>query len=140
VSNDYHAVVWVNHAEAKVCRFKGNEESESDVHSHTSLQRLHHRATGWEAGGNTPDDTEFFKRIHGALEHSESTVIAGPGNAKSELKSYLDRLNPDVVSQVSTVETMGDHPADGALLELGRRYFDSGPALQLGLERARASS
>jgi hypothetical protein len=46
-----HAVVWLNHAEANVYRFNGTEHSELDVHTHTSLQRLHHSQAGWEAGG-----------------------------------------------------------------------------------------
>lgn len=66
----YHAVVWLDHSEAKVFRFDGAEESEVDIHSHSSLQRLHHRRDGWEAGGNPPDDTEFFQRIIGALDHT----------------------------------------------------------------------
>jgi len=55
VSDGYHAVVWLDHSEAKVFRFDGAEKSEADIHSHTSLQRLHHRRTGWEAGGNPPN-------------------------------------------------------------------------------------
>jgi hypothetical protein len=47
-----------------------------------------------EAGGNPPDDTEFFGRINGALEDSEGTVITGPGNAKSALKAFLDHARP----------------------------------------------
>jgi hypothetical protein len=53
-----HAIVWIDHSEAKVCRFGATDDSEVEVHSHTSLQRLHHRQGGWEAGGNPPDDGE----------------------------------------------------------------------------------
>ncbi len=124
----YHAVVWLDHSEAKVLRFSEDEESEVDVHSHTSLQRLHHRRTGWEAGGNPPDDTEFFERILKTLDHTGGTVITGPGNAKSALKAFLDHARPNCASRVFTVETL-DHPAADALadalLALGRRYFKS---------------
>ena len=47
MTNGYHAVIWINHAEAKICRFSANQESEVDLHSHTSLQGLHHSRTGW---------------------------------------------------------------------------------------------
>ena len=40
MSDAYHAVVWLDHSEAKVIRFDGAEESEVDIHAHTSLQRL----------------------------------------------------------------------------------------------------
>lgn len=125
MNNGNHAVVWVNHSEAKVYRFNDTEQSESDVHTHTSLQRLHHSHAGWEAGGNAPNDTEFFGRINGALEHSEGTVIAGPGNAKSALKAFLDHARPEVVSHVITVDTFGENPSADQLIEMGRRHFGS---------------
>jgi stalled ribosome rescue protein Dom34 len=138
VTNGYHAVVWINHAEAKIHRFDGQHELEMDLHSHTSLQRLHHTRTGWEAGGNAPDDTEFFGRINGALEHSEGTVITGPGNAKSALKAFLDHVRPNVASHVLAVEAMDDLPPADALLALGRRYFVNADPTLSATEKSRA--
>jgi hypothetical protein len=136
VSNGYHAVVWINHAEAKVYRFRGeNEPEEVDLHSHTSLQRLHHGRTEWEAGGNTPDDTEFFGRISRALEHAEGAVITGPGNAKSALKAFLDRARPNVPSHVLAMETFDDHPAADILVALGRKYFLSADPTKSSAEK-----
>jgi stalled ribosome rescue protein Dom34 len=122
VSDIYHAVVWLDHTEAKVFRFDGAEESEVDIHTHTSLQRLHHRREGWEAGGNPPDDTEFFKRIIGALDHTGNTIITGPGNAKTALKTFIDHHRPELASRVLAAETL-DHASPELLLALGRRYF-----------------
>ena len=120
----YHAVVWVDHSEAKVFRFSGKEQSEVDIHAHASLQRLHHRQGGWEAGGNPPEHAEFFQRIAGALDHTGGTVVTGPGHAKEELKSYLDQHRSDVASRVFAVETL-DHPTASGLFALGRQYFAS---------------
>jgi stalled ribosome rescue protein Dom34 len=132
MSDQNHAIVWIDHSEARILRFGAGDVFETDVHSHTSLQRLHHSRTGWEAGGNPPDDTEFFKRILGALEqsggavgHPGGTVITGPGNAKSALKTFLDRVWPGVPARVFAVESE-DHPEAAALLALGRRYFPAG--------------
>jgi hypothetical protein len=138
VSNGCHAVVWINHAEAKICRFGGDKQREVDLHSHTSLQRLHHSRTAWEAGGNAPDDTEFFGRVNAALEHSEGTIITGPGNAKSALKTFLDHLRPNVASHVLAAETMDDPPLADALLALGRRYFVSADPTLSAAEKLRA--
>ncbi len=133
MSKGYHAVVWINHAEAKIHRFDEDHELAMDLHSHTSLQRLHHTRTGWEAGGNAPDDTEFFGRISGALEHSEGTVITGPGNAKTALKAYLDHGRLNVGAHIVAVEAMDDLPPAEELLALGRRYFVSAdPPLSAG--------
>ena len=122
MSNICHAVVWVDHSEARVFRFGEEDDSEVDIHSHTSLQRLHHTREGWEAGGNPPDDKEFFTRIIGALDHAGGTVITGPGNAKTALKAFIDGHRPALATRVLAVEPL-DRPDSAALLALGRRYF-----------------
>jgi hypothetical protein len=114
----------MDHHEAKVFRFSGDEEeTEVDMHSHTSLQRLHHRATGWEAGGNPPDDTEFYRRIMGALDPTGAILITGPGNSKVNFKAFLDHFRPSVAARVCALETL-DQPGADALLALVRRYFN----------------
>ena len=122
MSQLHHAIVWIDHREAKVCRFTGNEESEVQVNSHTSLQRLHHRREGWEAGGTPPEDGEFFRRVAGTLGQTAAVLVTGPGNAKSAFKTYLDNLRPYHASQVVIVETI-DQPTHQALLSLGREHF-----------------
>ena len=73
----HHALIWIDHREAKV-RCRDDEETPIDTHSATLLQRLHHRATGWEAGAKPPDDTEFYQRILGALDPTGAILITGP--------------------------------------------------------------
>ncbi len=127
MSNFNHAIVWVDHSEATVSRFRGNEESDLEVHSHTSLQRLHHLRTGWEAGGNLPEDTEFYHRIAGALDPDGGIVITGPGNAKFAFKDFLDEHRPTVAARVIAIEA-ADQPVTEELRTLGRRYFtENGP-------------
>jgi stalled ribosome rescue protein Dom34 len=116
-----HAIVWIDHSEAKVCRFGATDDSEVEVHSHTSLQRLHHRQGGWEAGGNPPDDAEFFLRILATLGHVAGLVVTGPGNARTAFRNYFDAHRPEIAAQVFSVET--DDRSDQALLALGRVYF-----------------
>ncbi len=118
----HHAVIWMDNNGAKLFRFSGDQENEVDVRSHTSLQRLHHRSSGAEAGGNAPENTEFYQRILGALDPSGGIVIAGPGHAKDHFKAFLDHFRPNVAARVSALETM-DRPGADALLALGRRHF-----------------
>jgi hypothetical protein len=66
VSNICHAVVWVDHSEAKVFRFSGDEDS--------SLQRLHHRREGWEAGGNPPAMASRVFAVE-TLDHPDSEAL-----------------------------------------------------------------
>ncbi len=122
MSNFHHAIVWIDHSEATVSRFRGSDESDVDVHSHTSLQRLHHRRTGWEAGGNIPEDTEFYQRIVAALDGEGSVLLTGPGTAKLAFKAFLDQHRPTVSSRVIETETTAQ-PVAEELRALGRRYF-----------------
>ncbi|MGD0504613.1 MAG: hypothetical protein ABSD02_17880 [Steroidobacteraceae bacterium] len=131
MSQLHHALVWIDHQEAKVYRFAGDDESEMNVNSRTSLQRLHHRREGWEAGGNPPENSDFFRRVAGTLGQTAGILVTGPGNAKSAFKVYMDHLRPYHASQVFTVETI-DQPSDEALLSLGREHFhvNTRPAMQ----------
>jgi stalled ribosome rescue protein Dom34 len=122
VSDFRHAIVWIDHSEATVARFRGYEESDVEVHSHTSLQRLHHLRTGWEAGGISPPDTEFYQRIVGVLDPNSDLVITGPGNAKAELKTYIDQHRPHIAARVVEADK-NDQPPATELRALWRRSF-----------------
>jgi stalled ribosome rescue protein Dom34 len=117
-----HAVVWIDHDEAKVYRFNGQQESEADIHSHVSVQRLHHRRAHGEESAAAPRDAEFFERITRALDHAGGTVITGPGKTKLTFKSYLDQHSPQIASRIFAVDSL-DRPVAAALLALGRQYF-----------------
>jgi len=118
----HHAIVWIDHREAKVYRIIGNDESQVQVNSHHSLQRLHHRPGGWEAGGGLPEDGEFFGRVAATLDQSGGILVIGPGDARLAFKTYLDHLHPSHAPQVQTVERTAP-PGEEELLALGRDYF-----------------
>jgi len=129
VSGFHHAVVWIDHTEAKVFRFSGDEETEVDLHSHVSVQRLHHRSAGSEADGSGPENTEFYDRIVGALDHIGRIVITGPGTAKDALNTFLVHYRPNVAARVLAVETTAD-PGAHVVLALARRFFKGGQPLE----------
>jgi hypothetical protein len=95
-----HAVVWINHSDAKLSRFRGGAESDVDFHADAPLQRLHHLRTGWEAGGRLPENTDFYQQIAVALDSESDIVITGPGNAQLEFKAYLDQHLPKGCSRI----------------------------------------
>lgn len=97
-----NTIVWIDHSEATVSRFRGGAESDVAVQSHAPLQRLHHLRTGWEAGGNVADNTDFYQRIAVALDGDGDVVITGPGTVKLEFKAYLDQHRPHITSRVET--------------------------------------
>ena len=116
-----HAIVWLDHREARVASFSVDRTGATEIHSHSPDRRIH-----WKAGsigsGHAPDDHTFFDEIAGALAGIHEVLIAGPGNAKTAFESYIQEKHPLLAARVVGVEAM-DHPTDGELLASARKSF-----------------
>jgi stalled ribosome rescue protein Dom34 len=125
VSEHEHAIVWVDHREAKIFHVTATEADKDLVQAKSSRHHLEHRAniTGSAHRGV---DKDYFQRIIAALTHDGSILIAGPGNAKAELNNYIIEQRPDLVKRIAAVETL-DHPKDTELLALARKFFRLAP-------------
>jgi stalled ribosome rescue protein Dom34 len=121
MSNHYHALVWIDHREAKVFQFNATDVDHTTVRSSHPDQHIHHKANSGDSGHAAVDE-EFFKRVAQAIAQAGAILIAGPANAKTELVAYLKRVQPHLAERISGVETL-DHPSDGALLALARAFF-----------------
>ncbi|MCU1393068.1 MAG: hypothetical protein JWM34_1496 [Ilumatobacteraceae bacterium] len=118
-----HAIVWLDHREARVISFSLGEQSELVVHAHQAEQRIHHKA-GSIGSGHTADDHHFFDAIALALVGTHEVLIAGPGNAKTAFETYIRDRHVDLAGRVVGVETL-DHPTDAELLAHARQAFTS---------------
>jgi stalled ribosome rescue protein Dom34 len=67
-------------------------------------------------------DDEFLHRIVASLDHAGHTLIAGPGNSKFELQTYMQRHKPDLAARISGVETL-ENATDSGIVEMARRFF-----------------
>ena len=121
MSHHYHALVWIDHHEAKVFHFNATEAERTTVHSSHPDQHIHHKANSRDSG-HTAVDNEYLKRVSEAVAHAGAILITGPASAKTELAEYIKRSNPSLAKRISGIETL-DHPSDGALVALGRSYF-----------------
>jgi len=121
MSSHYHALVWIDHREAKVSQFNATEVDRAVVRSSHPDQHIHHKANAGDSG-HAPIDQEFFKRVAQAVSQAGAILITGPVNAKTELVSYIKRTQPNLAERISGVEAL-DHPSDGALLALARSFF-----------------
>jgi stalled ribosome rescue protein Dom34 len=121
MNDHYHAVVWIDHSEAKVFFVEASSVDQLVVRSHATGRHLQHKAnvTG---GGHRGVDREYFKRVAEALNHSGAILITGPSHAKLELRNFLTEHYPDLAKRVSAVEAL-DHPSDKELVALARKFF-----------------
>ena len=120
-SGHYHALVWIDHREAKVWHFSATEAEQEVVRSLHPHQHLHHKANSGDSG-HVPVDKEFLKRVAAALATAGAVLITGPSGAKTELAAYIKDEKPEIAKNIAGIEAL-DHPTDGALLALGRKFF-----------------
>ena len=123
MSAHFHALIWIDHQVAKVFHFDALTSENAHVRSSHPHQHLHHKANSG-GSGHAPVDTEFLGRVATELARAGAILIVGPGTAKTELRTYLQKKHADVAAKISAVETL-DHPSDGELLAFGRKFFDA---------------
>lgn len=121
MSDHYHALIWIDHHEARIYQFNALEFDRSRIRSSDPHLHLHHKANT-VGSGHADVDHAFLERVGQAVGHSGAILITGPGTAKNELAAHLERTHPDIAKRVSGTESL-DHPTDGELLALGRRFF-----------------
>lgn len=121
MTSHYHAVVWVDHREARVFTFNAAVAEKSVLHSH-QLQPHLHRKSNSIGDGRAPADPAFFDDIARSLQDTQEILLTGPAGAKLELKKHLEKNWQQIARKVVGVES-ADHPTDGVLLDHARRYF-----------------
>jgi hypothetical protein len=117
----YHTIVWIDHQEAKVFHLGREEADEGSVRSTHPHEHLHHKANS-TGSGHAPVDHAFLERVVQAVSGSGAILITGPASAKDELAAHLRLRHPNLAKLISAVETV-DHPTDGQLIALARKFF-----------------
>ena len=121
MSEHYHAIVWIDHQQAKLFKFDATQIDSTVVRSSHPHQHIHHKVNAGDSG-HAPVDMAFLKRVAENLSDAGTILITGPANAKHELTTYLAENQPAVAARVAGVEPL-DHPSDGELVALARRFF-----------------
>jgi stalled ribosome rescue protein Dom34 len=121
MSQHYHALVWIDHHEAKVFQFDATDVQHTSLHSSHPHQHLHHKANSGDSG-HAALDTAYLRKVAEAIAKSGAVLIVGPGSAKSELAAYIERTSPELAKKIAGVDP-ADHPTDGELVAFARSYF-----------------
>jgi hypothetical protein len=64
-----------------------------------------------------------------ALADADDVLVLGPSTAKLELIKHAHQRDPRLEAKIIGVETV-DHPTNGQLAALIRRYFELADAIQ----------
>lgn len=117
----YHAVVWIDHHEARIIHFSADASEETIVHPAHPPRHLHH-TVGSAAGTHLAGEPEFYRRVASALAEAQEILVAGPSTAKTEFVKYLHRHAPPLLDRVVGVETVAP-VTDHRLLAEARDFF-----------------
>jgi len=104
----YHLIVWIDH---RVAHFYGvTRDSTSHlltIHA-PDLDRgnIHHRA-GSVGSGHVAVAPAFLREVANAMGPARKILIAGPSDARTALKKYVDFQLPLLADRIVGVEPMG---------------------------------
>ncbi len=118
MAHHYHAVVWIDHKRARIFHFNVEEADRTVVRDHVVRDlHAHEKRTGHRIEENKP----FFEDVAKAIADAGAILIIGPAQEKDLFAKYLAEKHPFIRTHVEGVEK-ADHPTDGELLDLARRY------------------
>jgi stalled ribosome rescue protein Dom34 len=115
----FHAVVWIDHAQARIFHFNVDQADKTVIHPDHAVRDIHHGQK--RTGHRIAEDRAFFEQAAKAITDAGAILIVGPANEKHEFAKFIAERHPAIRSHVEGVESI-DHPTDGELLEYARRY------------------
>jgi stalled ribosome rescue protein Dom34 len=124
----FHAIVWMDHRQARIFYLGLSGSDEMVLHPHMAPQNIHHKANSI-GSGHVHEDKAFLEQVADALTDAGEILILGPSSAKTEFAKYLREHRPLLGERIAGVEA-ADHPSDGEIVAFGKRHF------KIGLTRA----
>ena len=124
--NHFHAIVWIDHAQAKVFHVGLSGEDEVVLHPNMPTRHLHHKANSI-GSGHVGFDKEFLAQVMNAVSDAGEILIIGPAGAKTEFAKFLGEKHPDIGNRIVAVQT-ADHPTDREIVAYAKQYFKMTPA------------
>jgi stalled ribosome rescue protein Dom34 len=121
----FHAIVWIDHSQAKIFHIGLSGGDEIILHPHLPTRHLHHKANSI-GSGHVGLDKEFFAQVMNAVSDAGEILIIGPASAKTELTKYLRDAHPAVAGRIVAVEA-ADHPSDPEIVAYARQHFKIAP-------------
>jgi stalled ribosome rescue protein Dom34 len=116
-----HAVVWVDHHEARVFHVHPDSTDETTVLA--PQHHIHRHPKGRGEPREHPDDARrFFAEVVKRLDTVDEILIVGPSSAKDELSHYMKDHAAIAAAKVVGIES-ADHPTGGQIVASARRYF-----------------
>ncbi len=122
MTHHFHAVVSIDHAEATVFEFAGNDVSEHRIKATDRQGNVHHKA-GSVGSGHSHGSKSYLTAVVSALKPSHEILIVGHGTAKDELATFIRDHAPLLAPRIMGVKAM-DQPTKGEIVVFARTFFE----------------
>jgi stalled ribosome rescue protein Dom34 len=124
-----HAVIWIDHKEARVFHVHPDAVDETTVLA--PQHHIHRHPEGRGEAREHPDDaSRFFGEVARVLGGVDALLIVGPSSAKLEFFRYVHEHERRLESKVVGVES-ADHPTDGEIVARARSYFKASDRMSM---------
>lgn len=120
-THHFHAVVWIDHHEARVFHFSPADVDRLVIRPDNPTKHIHHKANSI-GSGHAAEDHNFLQAVAQAIADAGAILITGPGIAKTELIKHISQHEPRMMKRIVAVETV-DHLSDAQLVAHARNYF-----------------
>jgi stalled ribosome rescue protein Dom34 len=117
----YHAVIWIDHREARVFHFNPTDVETLVLHADNPTKHIHHKANSI-GSGHASTSPDYLRAVAESVADAGAVLITGPANAKTELVEYIRLHDPKLTKIIAGVETV-DHPSDAQLVAYARKYL-----------------
>jgi stalled ribosome rescue protein Dom34 len=124
----YHAVIWIDHREARVFHFSPTDVERLVLHPDNPTRHIHHKANSI-GSGHAATSPDYLRAVAESVADAGAILIAGPANAKTELVGYIHLHAPKLANAIAGVETV-DHPSDAQLVAYARKYLMAADRMQ----------
>lgn len=121
----FHAIVWIDHSQAKVFHVGRSGEDEVVMHPQLPTRHLHHKA-GSVGSGHAAPDKAFLAQVMDAVSDASEILIIGPAGAKMEFAKYLREQSSKIGDRIVAVEA-ADHPSDREIVAYAKQHFKIAP-------------
>ncbi len=110
----FHAVLLIDHHEARVLQFDAEHVATSRVKAHRHLTHQHRSAVR--------DEHEFFGEVCDALDGIIEVLVAGSHTAVADFERYAHKHRPALAPRLVGHEYV-DRPTEPQLVALARQWF-----------------
>ena len=84
----FHAIVWIDHQQAKVFHIGLSGRDQVDLHPHLQTRHIHDKVDSI-GSGHVHEDKELIKGVADVVSDAGETLIIGSAAAKTELAKHL---------------------------------------------------